>query len=77
MGALRDSFRRLLRAEGQTRSAKTVEVFGWLILVEGGLILLAPHIVEWVLDLPALGEQGERYFRLSACSWEAWACCTW
>ena len=64
MGALRDSFRRLLRAEGQTRSAKTVEVFGWLILVEGGLILLAPHFVEWVLDLPALGEQGERYFRL-------------
>src|SRR6185369_8786071 len=64
MGALRDSFRRLLRAEGQTRSAKTVEVFGWLILVEGGLILLAPHFVEWVLDLPALGEQGERYLRL-------------
>jgi hypothetical protein len=64
MGALRDSFQRLLRAEGQSRSAKTVEVFGWLILVEGGLILLAPHIVEWVLDLPALGEQGEHYFRL-------------
>jgi hypothetical protein len=64
MGALRDSFRRLLRAEGQSRSAKTVEVFGWLILIEGGLIILAPHIVVRVLQLPALAEQGEHYFRL-------------
>src|SRR6266498_4476626 len=64
MSALRDSFRRLLRAEGQSRSAKTVEVFGWLILIEGGLIILAPHIVVWVLRLPALAEQGEHYFRL-------------
>ncbi len=64
MSALRDSFRRLWRAEGQSRSAKTVEVFGWLILIEGGLIVLAPHIVVWVLRLPALAEQGEHYFRL-------------
>jgi hypothetical protein len=64
MSALRDSFRRLLRAEGQSRSAKTVEVFGWLILIEGALIILAPHIVVWVLQLPALAEQGEHYFRL-------------
>jgi hypothetical protein len=64
MSALRDSFRRLLRAEAQSRSAKTVEVFGWLILIEGTLIILAPHIVVWVLQLPALVEQGEHYFRL-------------
>ncbi len=64
MRALRDSFRRLRWAEGQSRSAKTVEVFGWLILIEGGLIILAPHIVVWVLRLPALAEQGEHYFRL-------------
>jgi hypothetical protein len=63
MVALRNSFRRLLRAEEQARSAKTVEVFGWLILIEGGLILLAPHLVVWILHLPALGDQAERYFR--------------
>lgn len=65
MSSLRDSFRRLLRAEGQSRSAKTVEVFGWLILIEGGLILLVPHIVAWVLHLPDLTTQGEHYFRLA------------
>ena len=64
MRALRDSFRRLRWAEGQSRSAKTVEVFGWLILIEGGLIILAPHIVVWVLRLPALAEQGESFDQL-------------
>lgn len=64
MRSLRDSFRQLLRAEGQSRSAKTVEVFGWLILIEGGLILLAPQAVAWVLHLPALSEQGEHYFQI-------------
>ena len=31
-------FKRLLRAEGQSRSANTVEVFGWLILIEGTIV---------------------------------------
>jgi hypothetical protein len=64
MSSLRDSFRRLLRADPQSRPAKTVEVFGWLILIEGGVILLAPHIAVSLLHLPSLGEQGEHYFRL-------------
>jgi hypothetical protein len=34
-------FRRLVSAAGQSRSAKTVEVFGWLILVEGIIVLFA------------------------------------
>jgi hypothetical protein len=57
-------FGRLLKAPNRSRSAKTVEVFGWLILVEGSLMLLAPGLAESVLQLPAFVEQGEHYFRL-------------
>ncbi len=57
-------FRQVLTAKGQNRSAKTVEVFGWLILVEGSVILFAPHFVANVLHLPELAEQAANYFRL-------------
>jgi hypothetical protein len=57
-------FRRLLSAEGQSRSAKTVQVFGWLILVEGTIVLLAPHFTAALIHLPALADQGANYFRL-------------
>ena len=57
-------FHRLLRAEGQGKAAKTVEVFGWLILAEGGGLLLVPQLAVTLLHLPALGEQAENYFRL-------------
>jgi len=57
-------FRRLLSAEGQTRSARTVEIFGWLIVVEGTLMLLAPHFVQRLLHLPPLVEQAASYFRI-------------
>lgn len=59
-----DMLGRLLRAEGQSRTAKTVEMFGWLILIEGPLFLLFPNFVVSVLHLPALAEQGPNYFRL-------------
>lgn len=55
---------RLLRAEGQGRAAKTVEVFGWLCLLEGATMLLIPHFVATVLQLPPLADQGLTYFRL-------------
>jgi len=57
-------FRRLLSAEGQSRSAKTVEVFGWLILIEGIIVLFAPHFSASILGIPPLTEQGANYFRL-------------
>ena len=57
-------FRRLLSAEGQSRSAKTVEVFGWLILIEGTVVLFAPHFSASVLSMPPLTEQGANYYRL-------------
>ena len=57
-------FRRLLSAEGQSRSAKTVEVFGWLILIERITVLFAPHFSVSVLGIPPLTEQGANYYRL-------------
>lgn len=57
-------FRRLLSAAGQSRSAKTVEVFGWLILIEGITVLFAPHFSASILGIPPLTEQGANYFRL-------------
>ena len=62
--SLRAMFRQALAATGQTRSAKTVEVFGWLILVEGSVILFAPQFVATVLHLPDFAEQAANYFRL-------------
>jgi hypothetical protein len=60
----RDIFDRLLSARGQSRSAKTVEVFGWLILIEGMVMLFVPHFVATVLHIPPLVEQAANYFRL-------------
>lgn len=55
---------RLLRPGNRSRAAKTVEIFGWLILVEGALMLMAPHFAGGILRLPALSEQAANYFRL-------------
>ena len=62
--SFRDMLGRLLRVQNQSRTAKTVEMFGWLILLEGPLFLLFPNFVASVLHLPALAEQGPNYFRL-------------
>ena len=59
-----DYFRRLLHASGQSRSARTVELFGWLILLESPLMLLAPDRAASILHLPALNEQAANYFRI-------------
>ena len=57
-------FRRLFTAEGQSRSARTVEIFGWLILVEGVSVVLLPQLAVELLQLPLLVGQAENYFRL-------------
>lgn len=56
--------RRLISAAGQTRSARTVELFGWLIFVEAAFLIFAPHFVASVLHLPVLSEQAANYVRL-------------
>lgn len=60
----KEIFRRLIAASGQSRAAKTVEVFGWLILLEGSAVLLLPAFAAAVLHLRTLGQQAENYFRL-------------
>ena len=57
-------FQRLIHPAHQRRSAKTVEVFGWILLAESPLLLFAPHFVATVLQLPGLSEQAANYFRL-------------
>jgi hypothetical protein len=57
-------FRRLFSAEGQSHSAETVEVFGWLILIEGTIVLFAPHFTASLIGIPPLTAQGANYFRL-------------
>ena len=64
MPSFSETFHNLVTARGQSRSAKTVEVFGWLILLEGTLVVLFPHFVARILHLPPLVEQAANYFRL-------------
>jgi hypothetical protein len=52
------------RAEGQQPSARTVEVFGWIVLAEGLMALFAPVFVANVLHLPELSVQSANYVRL-------------
>jgi len=59
-----EMFGRLLRPGERSRASRTVEVFGWLIMLEGTLMLLTPSGVASILHLPALLEQAENYFRL-------------
>ena len=56
---------RLVSAEDRTRTAWTVEAFGWLILAEGALMVLAPDLVASVLHLPAFEGNGRHYVRLA------------
>ncbi len=59
-----DMLQRLMSAEGQSASARTVEVFGWIMLAEAPLVLLAPQWVAALLHLPELSAQAANYFRL-------------
>ena len=64
MSYFTETLERLVTARGQSQSAKSVEVFGWLILLEGSLVVLFPHFVALILNLPPLVEQAANYFRL-------------
>jgi hypothetical protein len=64
--SLRAMFERLVSAEGQGPTSKTVEVFGWLVLAEGAVIMFAPHFAASVLHLGPLNDQAANYFRLAS-----------
>src|ERR1700719_3295515 len=57
-------FRRLGKAEGQTRAARSVEYFGWLDLFLGVVTLIFPYGMASLLRLPALSVQDAHYLRL-------------
>jgi hypothetical protein len=58
-------FRQLIRAPGRSRTALTVELFGWLILLEAPIMILAPQFAASLLRLPALDAPAVNYFRLA------------
>ena len=62
--SFREMFHRLLHAPGQSRTAHTIELFGWLILLESPVMLLAPHLAASLLHIPPLNEQAANYFRV-------------
>ncbi len=64
MPTLSEMFQRLLRAEGQSRAAHTVESFGWLDLTLGVIMLNAPYFTASLLGLPELSVQASNYLRL-------------
>lgn len=61
---LADMFERLLRAEGQSRAARSVEYFGIVDFILGLILLLDPYLTVSLLHIPPLTEQGENYMRL-------------
>jgi len=64
--SFKEMFDRLLRVPEQSRAARTVELFGWLMLIESLILMFAPHFSAAVLHLPPLEPQGANYLRLVA-----------
>lgn len=64
MGPFQRILCKAIRAEGQAQSARTVEIFGWIMFAEAASVLFAPHFVAGLLNLPVLGDQAANYFRI-------------
>ena len=63
MGPFQQMLCKVVRAQGQAHSARTVEIFGWIMVVESAGLLFAPHFAAWLLHLPSLSEQAANYLR--------------
>jgi uncharacterized protein YjeT (DUF2065 family) len=57
-------FKRLFWSPEQSRAAKTVEIYGWIIFVEGGLLLLFPDFMASVMHFGPLTSQSSGFLRL-------------
>ena len=64
MGAFQHMLYKVIRADGQARSARTVEIFGWIMFAEAAGLLFAPHLAAGLLHLPPLSDQAANYLRL-------------
>jgi hypothetical protein len=61
---LHEMFPRLATAEGQGRTARTVEWFGWLCLLEGLALLFVPRLIAALLQIPPMADQAVDCFRI-------------
>ena len=57
-------FKRLLSPPEQSRAAKTVEIYGWIIFIEGGLLLLFPDFMARLMHFGPLTLQASGFLRL-------------
>ena len=64
MGAFQHMLYKVIGADGQARSARTVEIFGWIMFAEAAGLLFAPHLAAGLLHLPPLSDQAANYLRL-------------
>ena len=55
-------FKRLLSASEQSSAAKTVEIYGWIIFLEGGLLLLFPDFMARLMHFGPLAVQAFGFF---------------
>lgn len=62
--SLSEMLDRLLRAEGQGRTARTIEWFGWLCLLEGLALLFAPRWVASLLHIELVADQATHFLRI-------------
>ena len=64
MGPFQHMLCKVIRADGQARSARTVEIFGWIMFAEAAGLLFAPHFAAALLHLPPQNDQAANYLRL-------------
>ena len=57
-------WKQLLSAQGQSRAAKTVEIYGWIIFFEGGLLLLFPNTMADLLHFGPVNAQASGFLRM-------------
>ena len=57
-------FKRLLSPPEQSRAAKTVEIYGWIVFMEGGLMLLFPDFISRLMHFGPLTPQASGFLRL-------------
>src|SRR5215469_17469642 len=57
-------FKRFLSPPKQSRAAKAVEIYGWIIFLEGGLLLLFPDFMARVMHFGPLIPQASGFLRL-------------
>jgi hypothetical protein len=58
-------FKQLLFPVEQSRAAKTVEIYGWIIFLQGGLLLLLPDFMASLMHFGPLAPQASGFLRLT------------